>query len=915
MRPITGGEVTSATPQRDDEAVSKLTRRRALGLGAKALAGVLVSTTAGCGLFGGDGADDRGYLDVSDPDVVRTVRPLRLTLADAPLLGRRTGSQTLLFLGSSRDENPIQVTVSTVQRRTALGRTRPERGGHRVDLEVSATSPQGVWVRANGYGEPQQPGDRLLVQTKYGDLFVEVWIEPTAGQWRAPSGPGGTVDLGIVGVHAALMRRSADAEVLYFSPPRNRDSNQAFLRDPGRPGEWQWNAGGMEDLEVRVCDLSNFSTTERPMEAAGTTPRWNLFCSGHAHLADGRLLIAGGHIASVNQNAKFIHIYDPSAGAAAWTRVPGVEMNQTRWYPTVTTLPDGRMLITSGSGQSATGLGIPGIPYIDDNLFSGFWTHVHNNYEIFDPATMRMVDVQFGDHTLIDENAVNDLGRDVSFSRERVGTYPAVFVLPGPRDGTKVALVETNRGWLFDYVPSATNRLPLQGRGGPFMMATKGSRSYPHYGSVVLLPYDASTTRFRILAVGGQGERNGNHRDTSNQAPATATAEILDVDTQRANGDQRWRRGPSLARRRLMCDATLLADGLVLVSGGADHGWTNRNQGPVLDAELFDPESESFRPAARATIERRYHSTALLLPDATVLKAGSHGGFDADTTWIVSHLDAELYYPGYLWRAPRPTILEVRAGGGQAIGYDRTVEVVARGQNLTSPSRVALARCGSVTHGNDMDQRYIRLEGRMRRSGEQATFRVRTPTNPGSAPPGDYMLFVLDGLGVPSKATIVRLGPGGTGQPEEQPQDEQDSTTSSESTTSSQPDAAPPPPTTKPTEPTVDTTPSTQPGTPPLISFTVLPTETKQQCVDGLAPPFELLLDNTASNVAVKWSAVIEDVVPGTKDPWATASPAAGEVGAGQISKMVVAPLESVCPAIASSKDGGETKVTDLVTP
>ncbi|MCI0670854.1 MAG: choice-of-anchor D domain-containing protein [Myxococcaceae bacterium] len=71
---------------------------------------------------------------------------------------------------------------------------------------------------------------------------------------------------------------------------------------------------------------------------------YNAFCSGHALLADGRLLVSGGHIAT-NTGLKYASVYDPVKNT--WTRLP--DMNAGRWYPTNTALPNGDMLVIAGS--------------------------------------------------------------------------------------------------------------------------------------------------------------------------------------------------------------------------------------------------------------------------------------------------------------------------------------------------------------------------------------------------------------------------------------------------------------------------------------------------------------------------------------------------------------------------------------
>lgn len=189
------------------------------------------------------------------------------------------------------------------------------------------------------------------------------------------------------------------------------------------------------------------------------------------------------------------------------------------------------------------------------------------------------------------------------------------------------------------------------------------------------------------------------------------------------------------------------------------------NRVPVLASEIFDPVTETFRPAADALTDRRCHSVALLQPDGTVLKAGSTGGFadDPETgkSLVDEHTTAERYYPPYLWRGPRPAITAV-AGANDAwttLGYDTQVGLQARGAGLDAQSKVALIRFGSTTHGNNMDQRYVwlRTVAQDSESYERWTIQFRTPETSAVAPPGDYMLVVVDSSGVPSPSRFVHL--------------------------------------------------------------------------------------------------------------------------------------------------------------
>jgi hypothetical protein len=76
---------------------------------------------------------------------------------------------------------------------------------------------------------------------------------------------------------------------------------------------------------------------------AATNDGYNLFCAGQAILPDGRLISVGGHI-SDHVGLPAAQIFD--AASNLWTSTPN--MTYARWYPTVTTLSDGRVLVLSG---------------------------------------------------------------------------------------------------------------------------------------------------------------------------------------------------------------------------------------------------------------------------------------------------------------------------------------------------------------------------------------------------------------------------------------------------------------------------------------------------------------------------------------------------------------------------------------
>jgi hypothetical protein len=152
--------------------------------------------------------------------------------------------------------------------------------------------------------------------------------------------------------------------------------------------------------------------------------------------------------------------------------------------------------------------------------------------------------------------------------------------------------------------------------------------------------------------------------------------------------------------------------------------------------------------ASNAT-PRLYHSTALLLPDATVITGG--GGDPGP----LKNLNAEIYYPPYLYLkdgsgnlAPRPSITSAPDVLGWGESFDMTV------QSSTAISRVTLVRTGVVTHDFNSNQRFQELN--FKQTGTQ--LKLKTPASTGIAPPGFYMLFAFDSNGVPSIAKFLRIG-------------------------------------------------------------------------------------------------------------------------------------------------------------
>ncbi len=394
----------------------------------------------------------------------------------------------------------------------------------------------------------------------------------------------------------------------------------------------------------------------------------NLFCAGHARLADGRILVAGGHdsesgiLGSADAN-----IFDPVT--ESWQSLP--KMSQRRWYPTATTLPDGRVLVTSGGTTCFTCFA--DIP------------------EIYDP--------------------VSNTWSRLTGARLAFPYYPFTFVLPDGRVLNAGAGEQPTVARVLNVATQTWTTIdPTVVDGGSAAMYRLGK---------VLKTGTAVTTEI-------------------SNVPSAATAYVLDMD----DAAPAWRQVAPMAFRRAYHNSTILPDGTVLITGGGSRTEGKNNAYAVYEAELWSPATETFQTMARMRTPRQYHGTALLMPDARVLVAGSGDSYGGPNQTV-----AEFYSPPYLFKGARPAIgtspSEIRYGTSFALTSPDTASV----------TQVALIRLGSVTHQFDEDQRYLELS--FVKSGNIIT--VDAPANANLAPPGHYMVFLLNGNGVPSTAAIVRL--------------------------------------------------------------------------------------------------------------------------------------------------------------
>jgi hypothetical protein len=388
-------------------------------------------------------------------------------------------------------------------------------------------------------------------------------------------------------------------------------------------------------------------------------------------------------------------VFDPAT--SAFTLTP--PMVAGRWYPTTTELSDGRVMTYGGQDEKA-----------EDNALIEFW-----NGSWSAPVIPTCT---------IGGGPVGDC-RTMTYSDGSLpvpgapALYPRMILLP---NGKLVHAGPEPETWVFD--PAA-----VPGTANWTYLATNLAIQYRSYGSVVLLPLLPQTNyQPVILTIGGMG----------NSVVATNTTELIDM----SNSTPMWVAGPSMSRPRTEMNAVLLPTGKVLTVGGS----ANDEDGSTasLTADLYDPATNSFSSAAPNVYPHLYHSTAVLLPDATVALSGGNpqqGVFEP-------HI--EIYQPAYLFNADgslatRPSLTAAPA----TVGYGQSFTVTSNG----TIAGVVLIREGAATHAFDMSQRAVGLSFTV--NGQTLT--LAGPPNGNVAPPGVYLLFLVNISGVPSVGQVVTV--------------------------------------------------------------------------------------------------------------------------------------------------------------
>jgi hypothetical protein len=394
-------------------------------------------------------------------------------------------------------------------------------------------------------------------------------------------------------------------------------------------------------------------------------------------------------------------------------------------------LPDGRVLVVGGWGGLSTGN--QGI--VDTSIFdpaTSTWTRVADmHYPRWYPDLTELAN---GNYVAISGNSTTaSIWEDtpeeynpstntwtvlsgISTSQVHEEEYPFSYLAPN--------------GDIFTIAPEQDESFYLNAAAQTWTQIG-GSSGVVNGSSVMYRPG-------QILYSGGAPNID------SSSSPAAATTAVINLNS----ATPQWQQTAPMANPRIYHTLTMLADGTVLAVGGEPTaGQTGESEvsGGILPSEIWNPTTQTWTTVASTGVTRGYHSTALLMPDGTVLVGGS--GHANVGSGYPGQYSSQVYSPPYLFKGPRPTISSAAATA--TYGSNFTIST----PNAASISAVNLVSLGSDTHQSDMDQHFVPLTF----TAGSGSLTVTAPANGAIAPPGNYMIFIVNSSGVPSVASFINI--------------------------------------------------------------------------------------------------------------------------------------------------------------
>jgi chitodextrinase len=587
-----------------------------------------------------------------------------------------------------------------------------------TDKTVAASTTYEYAVRAyDAAGNTSPPSEALSVTTPAGDTTAPAvaLTAPTDGETVS-----GTKTLtatasdasGIAGVQFLLDGNALGAEDTTAPYSLPWDSTAVANGSHGLAARARDGAGNTATSAAATVTVANGGSGPAQVGQWGPPIPLPAVAIHSALLPSGRILLWQGDFAKGGQQ----YVLDPQTGAV--TNVP--EAAADLFCAGQAVLADGRVLVVGGTATDE-GLGIPDITAFDWQneswkalapMHFPRWYATATTLSDGKVLAMSGYNKNSGDIVTVPElySPGTNSWQSLTAASRSMETYPFIYQLP---DGRIVHL---------------------------------GGSEYPTVSEVLDLTTNQWTTfDGRIIDGGsianyapGRFVKAGSAADDGFSGNSLKTAYTLNMNAPGAT----WQPTGNMAFQRSFLNLTNLPDGTVLATGGGTDksGFIDANG--VLQAEDWDPSTGAWTTYAAMSAPRLYHSVAVLLPDGRVYVSG--GGGDPGVT---DQRSAQIFSPPYLFKGPRPTI----GSAPTTAKYGATSFVGT--PDAASIARVSLIRTGSVTHAFDQNARATSLNFTQTAGG----LNVDMPSNANDVPPGYYMLFLVNGQGVPSVASFVRF--------------------------------------------------------------------------------------------------------------------------------------------------------------
>jgi hypothetical protein len=485
---------------------------------------------------------------------------------------------------------------------------------------------------------------------------------------------------GVLAVHAALL---PTGDVLFFA---GSGSSETRFRSP----DFGDVAKNVPVSVMWTPPDNSFFHPATPHTANGRP--FDMFCGGDAFLPDGRMLSAGGTQDYNNFKGRAdAIIFDPKTRQWSFTD----QMEHARWYPSLLTLGDGRVLATTG-------------------LDAGGAEGSKNSMEAFTAETGTWKTQHFANGASLP-------------------LYAHLFLM---QDGR----IFFSGGRMDDPMNTPAGIFDLTGEPVPFAAVPDLQAPFRRNQSASVILPPAQDQRVMVSGGGPPEKEDITH--------ATDLVSIIDLKVP----NPAYSEAMPMALGRMHLNLVLLPDRTVFVSGGS----LQQESAPLsrLQSELFDPTTGAWRLMATASVTRLYHSTALLLPDGRVIAAGGNPEGGTSVTWEPpdkeEEMRLEIFSPPYLFHGPRPEIRDMP----EQWKYGETVTIAS--PQAGQIKWISLVRNGVTTHSFDNGQRLVDVPIVSQGDGN---LKAEITGNPNLAPPGWYMVFLVNQQGVPSVARWVQLSP------------------------------------------------------------------------------------------------------------------------------------------------------------